>query len=96
MIIAFSMYPMRLMGMVGLVLAVIGLVYGVLTLISLLMPSVANPDTYQQLNASMWFLRGLTLLFISVLAEYVGRIHMHLNRDPQYIVRSILRRRSAG
>lgn len=93
MVIAFSMYPMRLLGLFGIVMAGIGVVYGVLTLISLLLPSVAPPDTYQQLNATMWFLRGMTLLFLSVMAEYVGRIHMQMNRDPQFIVRAILRRR---
>jgi DNA-binding NarL/FixJ family response regulator/glycosyltransferase involved in cell wall biosynthesis len=96
MVIAFSVYPMRLLGLFGIAMAGIGMVYGVLTLVSLLMPTVAPPDTYQRLNATMWFLRGMTLLFLSVVAEYVGRIYMQSNRDPQFIVRGILRRRVDG
>jgi len=71
-----------------------GAVYGLHHLpTAYLIPSIPDPDTYQQLNASNWFLRGVSTMFMSLVAEYVGRISMSVNRNPQYIIRDILRHR---
>jgi hypothetical protein len=42
----------------------------------------------------MWLFRGVHLLAIAIVGEYVGRIYRQLNRDPQFIIRDIHRHRS--
>ena len=91
MFVAFSLYPLRLMGLLGGILLVAGTGYGLYTLIALAVPSIPNPDQFQQANAVNWFFRGLTLLAVGIVGEYVGRIYMHLTRDPQFIIRTIAR-----
>ena len=91
MVVAFSLYPVRLMGIYGLVMMITGAVYGVITLTAYLVPSLPDPDTFQQLSASNWFLQGVSTMFMSLVAEYVGRIYMSVNRNPQFIIRDILR-----
>lgn len=92
LVIPFSLYPLRLVGFIGLVLTLVGLGYGTANLLAHLTTS-AGPDRLQQLNATNWFFRGVTLLGLAIVGEYVGRIYRQLNRQPQFIVRSILRRR---
>jgi undecaprenyl-phosphate 4-deoxy-4-formamido-L-arabinose transferase len=93
MLVAFSVYPLRLLSVLGILMSLAGACYGVATLVALASPSVQDPDGYEKLNAAMWFLRGLTLLAIGIVGEYVGRIHMHLSREPQFIVRRIQKHR---
>ncbi|MBI5387308.1 MAG: glycosyltransferase family 2 protein [Verrucomicrobia bacterium] len=93
MIVAFSLYPLRLMVIYGCVMALLGLAYGAYTILAWLVPAWSDPDSYQKLSASMWFFRGSTLLALGILGEYVGRIFMRLNQAPQFIVRELLPRR---
>lgn len=90
MMVAFSVYPLRAIGIFGLVMLTIGALYGGYTLLALLIPSLADPTELERLQASLWFFRGCTLLVISIIGEYVGRIHRHLNAAPQFIIRNRL------
>ncbi|MEI7728181.1 MAG: glycosyltransferase family 2 protein [Verrucomicrobiota bacterium] len=90
MVVAFSLYPLRLVGTFGFIMAALGLLYGLYTLVIWAIPDIPEPGEYQKLNASMWFFRGCTLLVMSIVGEYVGRIYMHLNSAPQYIIRQML------
>lgn len=92
MFVAFSLYPLRLLAAFGFIMSVVGVVYGAYTLAAWATPLIKDPDTYQTMNAATWFWRGLTFLAIGILGEYVGRIYMHLTRDPQFIIRDIVRR----
>lgn len=87
MMVAFSIYPLRVIGMYGLLMALAGIIFGAYTLLTLALPSLPDANDLQQLNASMWFFRGSILLAISIIGEYIGRIHQRLNAAPQFIVR---------
>jgi undecaprenyl-phosphate 4-deoxy-4-formamido-L-arabinose transferase len=87
MFVAFSLYPLRLVAALGVVMTLAGLFYGAYTLVGWLTPWITEPDNYQKLNAANWFFRGLVLLAIGIVGEYVGRNYMHVNSDPQFIVR---------
>jgi glycosyltransferase involved in cell wall biosynthesis len=87
MLVAFSMYPLRLIGLYGLTIALLGAFYGGYAILASIIPSMDDPDSLEKLNASIWFFRGSTLVVLSIIGEYVGRIYRHLNRAPQYIVR---------
>jgi undecaprenyl-phosphate 4-deoxy-4-formamido-L-arabinose transferase len=93
MIVSFSLYPLRLLGALGVIMTLVGVLYGLYTLLAWATPVFKDPDAYQKLNAANWFFRGIVLLAVGIVGEYVGRIYKHLTRDPQFIVRDILRHR---
>ena len=93
MVVAFSIYPLRLLGLAGLVMTLAGVGYAIYTLFAYISPGRTQPDAIQQLSASMWLFRGVHLLAIAIVGEYVGRIYRQLNRDPQFIIREIHRHR---
>ena len=33
---------------------------------------------------------GLNLIFMGLIGEYVGRVYLHINREPQYVVRETI------
>jgi len=90
MIVSFSLYPLRLVGALGLIMAMVGIVYELYALVAWLLPGWQDPNEYQNLAATLWFFRGITMFSISVIGEYIGRIYMHLNRTPQFIIRQKL------
>lgn len=87
MMVAFSVYPLRLIGVFGLVMMVIGVGYGGYTVVAIVSPSFKDPSEIGRLHAVLWFFRGSTLFVISIIGEYIGRIHRNLNAAPQFIVR---------
>ena len=94
LIIPFSLYPLRLLGICGMILTLVGVACWIYNLASDLSPSIPDPTQIDRLHASLWFFRGIEFLAIALVGEYVGRIHRQMNRGPQFIVRDVLRRRS--
>lgn len=90
MIVAFSIYPLRLIGIYGLLTAIAGLLYSGYKFVQWINPNLPDPDRFETLNASIWFFRGSILLTISILGEYVGRIYRTLSGDPQAVIRESL------
>lgn len=82
----FSIKPLRFATISGLVIAFAGFLYGIWTIINkLLHPKV--PAGYASTLAIMVFLFGFSFLFLGLIGEYVGRIYISLNRQPQFIVK---------
>ena len=90
MVVAFSIYPLRLMGLFGITMLIIGATEGIYVLVALALESIPDPDATQQIIASMWFFRGITMLAISIVGEYVGRSYLLLTRDPQFVIRNAI------
>jgi len=88
MVVNYSMYPLRLIGAFGLIMTIIGLAHGIHTIGQKLSP-LEEPTEYETLTSLISFFRGFQLLAISIVGEYVGRIYLSLNKDPQFIVREI-------
>ncbi|NJD90150.1 MAG: glycosyltransferase family 2 protein [Geobacter sp.] len=87
MILSYSLIPLRMLGIIGLIMTVIGLFIGGTALTDYLLPSRVDPTEYETLTAVTSFFRGFQLLAISIVGEYVGRIYLSLNSDPQFVIR---------
>jgi undecaprenyl-phosphate 4-deoxy-4-formamido-L-arabinose transferase len=96
MVVSYSLIPLRILGIIGLLLAVYGAFMGGHVLLDYLTPAVEDMTDVQTLTAVTAFFRGFQMLAISVVGEYIGRIYLALNRDPQFVIREKLasRRRS--
>jgi glycosyltransferase involved in cell wall biosynthesis len=93
MVVSFSLYPLRLIGIIGIILICLGVYYGVDTVQELVSP-LEEPTDVKQIASIMTLYRGLQLFALSIVGEYIGRIYLAVSRDPQYIVREV--RRAAG
>ena len=85
----FSLLPLQLVSFCGMTAAVTGLVLGVYYLVQHLAGSITVPG-YASTIVSILVLGGLQLLGLGIIGEYVGRLHLNVNRKPQYSVRHIM------
>jgi len=90
MVVSYSLIPLRLIGIFGFLLASFGLFKGGHVLLDYLIPTVDDLSDYETLTAVTAFFRGFQMLAISVVGEYVGRIYLALNNDPQFVIREKL------
>ncbi len=82
----FSIIPLRVASVVGVVCAVIGFVTGVVMVIrKLLNPQIVAGFTSS--IAAQMFIGGVIMMILGILGEYVGRIYMTLSGMPQYNIR---------
>ena len=91
MVVAFSIYPIRLIGIFGLIIMVMG---GFMMLqnvyVSYFAKEGVTVSEVDELRSLLVFLRGVTLLLTGIMGEYVGRMYMKFNNAPQYVVRERL------
>lgn len=82
---SFSVAPLRLASLLGLLLAGSALVFGAIILFEVLFYGVAVPG-YPSLVVGLMVLGGVQLLMIGVLGEYIGKILSELKARPVYFV----------
>lgn len=83
---AFSVKPLRIATVIGVVSACCGFVYGIFTVVKkFLNPAV--PVGFSALMAAIVFFCGLILLMLGIIGEYIGRIYISMNNSPQYVIR---------
>ncbi len=87
MILSYSLIPLRILGFVGMIMTLVGIYVAGFALFDQFMPSRVDPTEIETLTAVTTFFRGIQMLAVSVVGEYVGRIYLSLNRDPQFVIR---------
>lgn len=95
MFVNFSVMPLRLATVAGMVLAGIGLL-GVIAVFVEALIRRDTPPGWGSLMAAVLFLSGMQLMILGIFGEYLGRIYLTLNRKPQAIVRKIFKRDPEG
>jgi undecaprenyl-phosphate 4-deoxy-4-formamido-L-arabinose transferase len=86
MFVNFSILPLRVATLLGMIFSLIGLGIGVWTVIEKLSnPSL--PVGYAALTVIVSIFAGIQLIAVGMNGEYVGRIFLSLNRSPQYTIR---------
>jgi len=89
MVVSFSLVPLRIIGLVGACLAVFGIGYGVYKAYDDL-NSTGRLSDYETLMSANLFFRGVVMLALSIVGEYVGRIYLSQNSDPQFVIRELV------
>ncbi|MBD3177178.1 MAG: glycosyltransferase [Armatimonadia bacterium] len=84
----FSLGPLQAISIMGMISACLGIAGGLYFLVMRLAGGIAVPG-YASIIVASLILGGLQLLSLGVIGEYIGRIHMNLNRKPQFAVRSV-------
>ena len=82
----FTVVPLRVASILGMVLAGVGLLSGMIIVIrKMLNPGIAMG--YTSIMAVILLLGGIILIVQGLLGEYVGRVYMMLSDMPQYTIR---------
>jgi polyisoprenyl-phosphate glycosyltransferase len=86
----FSLLPLQFASIVGILASVAGLFVGGYYLTRALLNNIAVPG-FASIIVAVMTLGGLQLLALGVIGEYIGRMHLNVNRKPQYTIRTIKR-----
>jgi glycosyltransferase involved in cell wall biosynthesis len=84
----FSLLPLQLVSLSGVGAAIAGLVLGFYYFYQHMAASITVPG-YASTIVSILVLGGLQLLGLGIMGEYVGRLHLNVNRKPQYSIRQV-------
>ena len=92
-IIGFSITPLRLTEYCGFGLSLLSIIAAVVVLIrKILNPAMALG--WPSLMIVICFFSGIQLMFLGLIGEYIGRMVLGLNRQPQYVIREVIRQES--
>ena len=87
-ITSFSVAPLRLIGVIGWIVLIIGLIQIVWGCIDVYLGN--PPSGYATLLCSMWFLGGLGMICMAIVGEYMGKMYMECKKRPRYYLSDLL------
>lgn len=83
---AFSVKPLRVSSLLGVICAIIGFILGAFTVIrKIFVPNISIG--WSSTVATMLFIGGLIMLMLGMIGEYIGRIYISINNSPQYVIK---------
>ena len=91
MFLNFSVMPLRLATIVGFLSFGVGFLTTIVVVTERLLYNTIPPG-WTSLMAGLMIFSGLQLLILGLIGEYLGRLFMTTNRQPQYLVRSMTAR----
>lgn len=86
---AFSVKPLRVSSIIGILCSFIGFIFGLAVIIKKLI----NPLIvigYSSIMATLLFVGGIIMLMLGLIGEYIGRIYISINNSPQYVIKDII------
>lgn len=87
---AFSIKPLRIATVIGVMCAGGGFLYGIYTIVKrLLLPDIQAG--FSALMSMLVFMGGMIMLMLGLIGEYIGRIYISMNNSPQYVIREIIK-----
>ena len=92
---SFSVAPLRVASLLGLLLAASALVFGAYMLIESLMYGVQVPG-YPSLIVGLMIIGGVQLLMIGVMGEYIGKILSEIKARPVYFIAEHTQKSATG
>ena len=88
MFLNFSILPLRISSLLGFVLSLVGILFGVMVIIEkVVSPNI--PIGWPSMIVIITVFSGVQLLILGLLGEYLGTMFLSHNQTPQFIVREI-------
>jgi polyisoprenyl-phosphate glycosyltransferase len=87
--LGFSVRPLRLMAGVGIVVAFLSFLYGMVIITSAITGAIEVPG-WASIVALITFLLGFVIIMLGLLGEYLARILDELNRRPEVVIDKVL------
>lgn len=83
-ITSFSVRPLRMLSVMGVLAVLVAVIMGVYTLVSHFTGNTVSG--WSSLMISIWFLGGLNLVALGIVGEYIGKIYGEVKNRPRFIV----------
>jgi undecaprenyl-phosphate 4-deoxy-4-formamido-L-arabinose transferase len=87
---AFSIKPLRLASYLGWIVAAVGFLFAIITVIRKILDPAMQAGWASTVSLIM-LMGGLIIGLIGIVGEYIGRIYLSINRYPQFVVREVVR-----
>ena len=84
---AFSVKPLRISTLIGVITALIGFVWAIVLLIKRLCGLIVVAGFASTVIIQL-ILGGLILMSLGLIGEYIGRIYISINKSPQYVIKN--------
>ncbi|MBT4731642.1 glycosyltransferase family 2 protein [Candidatus Woesearchaeota archaeon] len=85
----FSVTPLRLASLVGLLIAAVGFLTGLFYIAQYLYSDTVL-EGWTTLVVLQLFIGGLIIMFLGFIGEYLGRAYLSINHKPQFVIKKIL------
>lgn len=83
---AFSVKPLRVASLIGVMCSFLGFAFGVWTIVNKIFIHPDAPVGYSSLMGALLFIGGMIMLLLGLVGEYVGRIYLCISKSPQYVI----------
>ena len=87
---SFSLVPLRLATYLGFVFSSVGMALAVFFLARRLILGAMGHEGWASTMVAILVLGGAQLACLGLIGEYLGRVFLHMNKRPQYVVRETL------
>ena len=84
----FSLLPLQIVSVCGSLAAGAGLILAAYYFIQSLRHNITVPG-YASIIIAVLVLGGIQLMSLGIMGEYLGRLHLNVNRKPQYVERQV-------
>ena len=88
-ITSFSNLPLRIWTLIGFCISFLAFIYGLFIFIETMILGISIPG-FATITCGMFFLGGIQLISIGVVAEYIARIFEEVKGRPTYLVREVI------
>ncbi len=83
---SFSDAPLKLATNIGLVVAALSIIYGIVTVIRVIFSQGTFQPGWASVITVLTFLSGIQLITLGLVGEYIGRIYDEVKHRPLYII----------
>lgn len=84
----FSVIPLRIATLCGLITAIIGMVLALLFIVQYFLDDKPI-DGWTSIVVLILFMGGIILISLGFIGEYLGRMYLSINEKPQFVVQKI-------
>ena len=85
-ITSFSIVPLRLISLTGMVVFVISTIFGIWALCAALIGLTTPIQSWAPSSIPIYLLGGLQILSIGVVGEYIGKMYLEVKSRPTYLI----------
>jgi undecaprenyl-phosphate 4-deoxy-4-formamido-L-arabinose transferase len=86
---SFSLLPIQFIGVLGSIIAILGLAFAVLLIIRRLIVGPEGEGVFT-LFGILFFFMGIQIFALGIIGEYIGRIYQEVRRRPRFVIKKEL------
>jgi glycosyltransferase involved in cell wall biosynthesis len=87
MFLNFSILPLRLFTISGFIAFLVGSLFSISFILERIFDPTSTPSGWASIIISVLTLSGVQLIFLGLIGEYIGKMHLDLNGTPQWVIK---------